>query len=493
MARRTPIFTMLDAAIVSSGLTPDRHPVLSPLWAVADNARFWGGKVRRRVPPANAFQGSAHPVRGLSQQQVQDGTRWLWAATGGDVYKWYGPAATSVIAGATWHEDQDLINNPTFWDFTHFGDWTIINSGIGKAKISKPPVAVADYGDADTPSDVVTYAKMLNFIVAVGYGPRGTAVAWSNADSIENWTPPVDSTDDSLAGDLVFDDMQTRIKAAARIGQALAVYAEDQMGLLSFIGNPFLFSQKVVLDGIGAIGKMSVCSDGKSNYGVGRAGIWWTDSNSYRYIDVGALSDYLQDNVNWDQGGKITACRNDYTGCFEFYFPIKPSLVCNEGWSYDPQTGGWSKLPGSSLKDERRLFQFVINGTTDGHVQFDEDNPDVAAPLALTTKPLVMQVQSADGSIVDAHTDSRVDEVLFLLKRASNVQFRIGCAQFSDDPPVWSPWQDLSLTTDTYLIPSMPSGVVWMLDFRSTADNWDIDLQGFILWGAVEGVQRAKA
>jgi hypothetical protein len=489
MARRSPIYTMLDPNVLSSGLMPDKHPVLAALWAQAANVRFFSGKVTRRVPSALAFSGTANmPVRGLSQQQDEGGTRWLWAATGGDVYRWYGPAPEVIYSGAGWVENQTLTSQATFFDFTHFGNWTIINGGVGKAVIFKSPTTFV-FGDAATPTNVVTYMKLLNFIVAVGHGPRGTAVSWSNGDDIEVWDAATEPVANNLAGDLVFDDLNTRIRAAARLGQTIAVYAEDQMGILSYVGGAFLFGQRVVLDGIGAVGKAAVCSDGKSNYGVGRGGVWWTDSNSYRYIDEGFLHDYLQNGVNWDQASKIVAMRNDYTGCFEFYFPMGASLVISEGWSYDPRTGGWSPLPAASYKDERRLFNYVITGGNTGSISFADFSPTTAAPLTLRTRPLLMQVQDATG-ILDVHTDSRVDEVVMLLKDVDGVDFRLGTAQISDGPYEYCAWKTLDVTTNTYLLENMTSGVWWVMEFRSTKDNWKFDFQGFQFFGVVEGSQR---
>ena len=486
MLRRQPLFTALMPQGVSSGLMPDKHGLQAVLWEAAQNVTFFAGKIKRRVPPALAFSAGANPIRGLSQQQAADGTRWLWAASGGDIRRWYGPSVQDVLLGQTWYLDAGSVTVPTFWDFTHFGDWTIINSGLGAAYIHKPPAAPAVYGDA--PTNVVTFRKFKNFVMAIGYGPRGTNVAWSDAGNIEVFTP----AKTNLAGSLSIEDLDTRIRAAAPLGSNIAVYAEDQLAIVSYVSAPFYFGERVALHGVGAVGKKAVCADGNTNLGISRAGIWMTDSYSYRYIDEGWLHDYLQENVNWDQAAKCQAIKNDFTGCFEFYFPVRGSTSVNEGWSFDPRTQGWGPLNGHESVDERRMFGYTIVGNADGSVNFDQYDPTASGPLNLVTKPLLMQLQSPTG-IENVHFSCKIDEVLLLAKAANNVEFQLqSAAQF--DQTVWelSPWLPVTPGSQTTLIPNMPDGTFWKLAFRSTAANWTLDLQGFMLFGYLNGTQRAQ-
>lgn len=489
MLRRTPLYAAVSPEMVSSGLQPDKHSLHKLLWETAENVVFFAGKVKRRVPSILTFTAGSEPIRGLAQQQATDGVRWLWAASGGDVVRWYADDPELVIDGADWQEDQTLTANPTLWDFTPYGNWMIANSSLGAAQLIKASVGVGDvdsvedFGDA--PEDVCRFLKKANFIMAFGYGARGTRVGWSDGDNIETWT----ATDENLASALSIDDFDTRIRAANHLGRSIAVFAEDQMALVNYLGAPFYFGQQTVLDGIGAVSKAAVCSDGKNNLGVGRGGIWWTDSNSYRYIDEGYLHDYMQNEVNWAQSGKISATRNDYTGCYEFLFPMRDSTVIDEGWCFDPRNGGWSLLPGASLKDERRLFQKVVSGGNDGVVRLEDSDPSASGPLVLATKPLLMQVQSAEGW-TDVHTTCKVDEIDLLLKEAAGIEFRLGCQQDINEPFDYTSWIACNAGMRTYRLERIPDGVYWKLEFRSTLANWALDLQGFILFGLVQGTKR---
>lgn len=497
MRRRVPLFMAVDRGAIASGVQPDLHPLHRTLWNDSANVVFAAGKVKRLVPAALLFSTVGLPVRGLSQQQTTSGKRWLWAAVcdinnNVTVVRWYGPAYEG-IEGRPGRVDETSLAPATFIDFTHFGDWTIANGwSDGSRRLYKQSagevIVQTSFGDA--PAGAARFLKFRNFILACGHGARGTQVSWSDADNIEVWT----ATKDNLAGSLTIDGFETAIKAALPLGSSIAVYAEDQMALVNYIGSTAQFGFKPALDGIGACGKFSVAGDGKQHYGVGRNGVWWTDGLSFRYIDEGVLHDYLQDRVNWAQQSKIVAARNDVTGCFEFSFPMYPSTEPSEAWSYDPRNGGWSMVPYFTCKDERRLFDKPIMGSSDGKVWLDSSSPDALAPLSLITKPLTVQAESDSMGYSNVHIASKVDEVVLLFHEVEAVQFRLHCSHSLDGPYVQSAWQNCpSLSASTFDIESMQDGVYWRLEFRSTAARWVFNLQGFMLFGVVEGTKRDVA
>lgn len=429
------------------------------------------------------------PIRGLGQQQANTGSRWLWAGAAGVIKRWqFGAPEVIDYSFGTYVEDATLTERPTIYDFTVFGNWMIVNDSISPPYIHKPEAGTpwAPYAPLEAPIGAVRFMKKMNFMLAIGYGPRGTQVGWSDADNIEIFT----ADENNLAGSMAIDEFNTPIRAAAGLGDTIAVYAEDQMALVRYIGAPYVFGQKTVFDGIGAIGKAAVASDGRVNVGVSRAGCWWTDGVSNpRYIDEGFLADYLQNNVNWDQAAKTSVWRNDYTGCFEFHFPMLGSNVINEAWAWDPRTGGWSPVPAKSFGDERRLFGYPILGTNTGIVQlgdFDENN---LGALTLSTKPLVMQVTESP------HTNALVDELDVLLHKASEIEFRVGSSAEPNAPEDewdWTEWEPVEVGAKIKELQRVPEAPFWKLQFRSTPDEnttWDIDLQGFLLYGEIVGTK----
>lgn len=490
--RRNPLLMMVDPQSISSGLQPDRHPLSMALWEQASNVRFYQGKVRRNLSPVEMFDiDDGGTIRGLSQLQDSTGTRWVFAAaqsittpTELNVVRWYGPEPELIHTFTGTYEDQTSQFPATFVDFQHWGDWTIMNSGIGSVMVYKPADdAVTELAELAT--DVVQVMKKQNQLFLIGTGLGHKEVRWSHADSISNYSIEATTT----AGRLPIEELDTGIRAAARLGSNIACYAEDQMALVYWIGPPFYYGQRVQLDGIGAVGKMAVCADGPFNYGVSRNGIWQTDGTAYKYIDEGAINDYFQTAVDWEQSSKIVACRNDVNRTIEFHFPTLTNTDC-EGWAFDPATGGWSPIPYVQMMVERRLFQRPLIGLS-GAVHLAQFTDEIDAPLDLRTKPLLLQ--GSDGSPL--HVGSYVDEVQLFLKTATNIQFRYGVAENLSYETTWSPLYLCEPGVKTYSVDAGITGVYHFLEFYNipASPNWNIDLQGFAIFGEPEGTGREQS
>jgi len=486
MRRRFPCFIGTEDVMVASGIQPDRHGLKQALWEHALNVYFANGKVRRKKPAAQAFTTQAFPIRGLGELHAADGGRWIWTGVNERIYRWAFGAPELIMSDyGEYRAEQSGGLMPTIYDFTAFGDWMIFNDGILSKRWDGN--AVQNYGGGDIPINAVRFMKKMNFMMALGYDVRGTRVGWSDADDIFTWT----ASADNLAGSLSIDEFDTPIRAGERLADYIAVYAEDQMALVKFVGLPFVFGQKLSLDGIGAVGKAAVASDIRINVGLGRNGAWKTDGNTFQYIDEGFIRDYFQENINWDKAAVSVVMRNDATSCFEFHVPMGVATQPTEGWSYDPRNGGWSPVPVRAFKTERRLFGSPICGTDLGIVQLDDNDYALAGPLELRTKPLMLQ--SEDGrSQRGTHIVSRIDEVELLLKEASNIEFRIGC---SDDPNGdwdWSAWLEVEAGARIQEIEVLPEQPLWKLEFRSilsAGNDWRFDLQGFILYGPEIGTK----
>lgn len=487
--RRAPLFVAGDPGLISSGLAPDRHAILQPLWESCANVRFYQGKVRRLKPAALMFDlaNANYEARGIGQTQQSNGTRWIWSAFAnrsvpGDIriYDWYGPAPTLITTLNGQVLDQTSTANASHVDFQPWGNWMLFNSGIGGIRRYDHATSVLDVLP-NAPTDVVAIMKKQNQLMAIGTGLNKKGVAWSHADNITVWAAAADN----LAGSLTIEELQTPIRGAARLGQYVAVYTEDQMGMVYWIGAPFYYGQRVALDGIGVVGKKAVCVDGRLNYGMSRNGAWQTDGNEFRYIDFGILSDYFQNTINWAQASKIVVARNDVTRCIEFHFPTGASVENNEAWSFEPASGNWAPVTAYQAMDERALLTKPIVAA-DGRALLLDEDPTAVGALSLITKPLLIDTPDYPG----LHVDTRIDEIEIAIKVASNVQFRYGTATDIDGPWSWTAQQALSPDMRTYRQPAIPTGTFHKLEFSNTATNWDFDLQGFAFYGEVEGTKR---
>lgn len=485
MNRRAPLILVQEPDLVSSGLYPDRHPMQTPLWERGVNVRFYAGKVTRRVPNALAFSGTADPVRGISQHQNSDGKRWVWAATGENIYRWWGAAPDHVVSVGSFVENETSTVRPTFFDFVHWGDWTLINSadnGVLRHKDQDDSIAPLP----NAPTDAVLFLKKRNQLLAVGHGANHKLVSFSDADDIELWA----SAPDNTAGELPLEELDTPVRAGCHFGPNVAVFGENQMFSINWVGAPYYFGQTKLLEGIGAIGKQAICADGRVIYGCGRNGLWRTDGMMFEYIDELHIKDYLQRNVNWDQSSKILCFKNDITGCIEFSFPMGAELTLTEGWSYDPRYGGFSQVPPNQSGASRVVLERPLGGTTDGKIEYLEFDDLAAGPLDLRSRGLTVQ---RDNQAI--HVGAIMDEAEVFVHRAKNVAFRVGTSQNpdwdgSDTGWDFTEWMDLNPEQITYQLNWHVSGVYHRIEFKSLEDMWELDLQGFALFGTVDGQKR---
>lgn len=499
MQRRQPVFQAVEPQIVSSGLQPDRHLMQRPLWERAKNVSFYSGKVRRLPPPAKAFDvPGAGAIRGLMQVQHSNGIRWIYVARfqgNGElaVYRWFGTGATLIasFAATGLAENETLSRKATFVDLVSYGDWTIINVGP-----DRPPLLHTNAAGVGTTYNEAPHAQQFILrgpqVIAIGVGLERKSIAWSDGNDIHAWEQPVPTEEvpdppANLSGTQGLMELRTGLVGASHLGPLISAYAEDQMVLMQFVGLPSVFISRVALDGIGLIGKMAVASDGRVNYGVGRNGIWRTDGQSYQYIDDPALKDYLQEEVNWAQGSKITAARNDVTGTIDFHFPMRQATDVNEGWRFDPRTGGWGTIPPYQIQIERSLFKKPLVGGAGAVFLLDDDptklDPTGLYKLDLATRPLV---------IAGSHSGVLIDEVDFLVHKVKGVEFRIGVSERFNGTVDWTKWETLHGDLRTHQIANRVSGTFVWLEFKSVIHDWEFDLQGFLLYGNVEGGKRDR-
>lgn len=480
MDRRAPVLQVADPQQIASGLQPDRHVFNRLLWDVAENVRFWQGKVSRLIPPLEVVDTATVFSRGISQVQDSDGLRWLWhAGVNGEVHR-YNTSAELITTLTSFVEDQTEEQAATFVDFVHWGNWTLLNSGLTAPVRYKPDTGLLDTFGAP---QCLQLLKKRNQLFAIGVGDNGKVVQWSDADDIEEW----DILANNLAGDLPIEELDTPIRAASKLGSAISVYADDQLAVVYWVGAPYYYGQDVKLDGIGAVGKMAVCADGPFNYGVSRNGVWRTDGQSFQYIDEGVLSSYLEENVNWGQSSKIIACRNDVRRSIEFHFPMQDSLEVSEAWGFDPATGGWSKVVPFQMAAERKIFTKPL-GASGGKLYLMESSLDRRFALNLETKPLMVQGQN----YAPIRGVTVVDEVEFFALEANGVQFSYGVADFINGNYSWSDWLEVDCNLRTHRTEMRIGGVFHKLRFRSYKDDWDINLQGFNLYGSSEGTRDTR-
>jgi len=91
-------------------------------------------------------------------------------------------------------------------------------------------------------------------ILAFGTNFSSREVAWCDADNPDDWI----TRTTNLAGTLEIRELKSPIRAAVPLGSRIAIYGDDQVFLLSYLGNELVFGYQPALNGIGAVSKSVV-------------------------------------------------------------------------------------------------------------------------------------------------------------------------------------------------------------------------------------------
>lgn len=479
--RAQPIFAAVAEEVLPVGLALDRHPLNGPLWIELNNVEIRAGGLRRAKPRALLISPTTKPIRGMGQLETASGVKRLYFGVFDTLFG-YNFVTTDTTGPFTGVQHQTLAQRATSWSFADWGDWMIATNGLDPIQVAKNSNAFEPLAGAPARAEVVL--KSTVFLLAFNTPLGADMFQWCDANNPENWT--VSTT--TSAGNQRIRDLDGPIVAACPLGSEIAVYGEEQLFRVGAREAPFWFGVTRGPNGIGAVGKMAVCSDGRLNYGVSRQGIWMTDGFTYEYIDTlpgREMQRWLQDNVNWAQASKIVARRNELAGTIDFALPLGTSLEPNTVLRWHIRDKHWTQLTRAmSSADERRVTSSPVSATPGGHILLDEQGSAWAgddAEARATTRPLMLGTP---------HVAAYIDEVQVLTRTPGTLQWRLGVQLNLDDPIDWTPWASALPNMETHHV--RLEGTYFTFQVRSTSatDVWDFS--GFLLYGAGDGLDRGR-
>lgn len=176
-------------------------------------------------------------------------------------------------------------------------------------------------------------------------------IAWCSASNIEDWVPSVTNT----AGNFDIRDIPGEIKGGCRIGDNVAVYSQNTISIITYVGPPFIFSVTTPIIGFGIFGPKSVCAVDRVNYCLGPQGMFVTDGFSAETIGDAKLREWVLRTIDPNQPERIIVFRNEMLNQIEFRWNSMDGIP--RGLLFDPKTGKFSpiSLP-LSAASERSLF-----------------------------------------------------------------------------------------------------------------------------------------
>lgn len=284
--------------LILSGLGLGLQPPIVPLWADGREVVFANGAVK--TVPANdeIFDFDEEPLD--AAQSFTLGRKRLYLATTGGVYRYVGPQTEYEVPALLATQDpagffQQILTLPmTRCTLLPWGDWIISSDGLAPVKIDANTGTMGNL--AGTP---FAYARVIGkyqaHMFAADTDLSGRRVYWSAIDDPETWTPSLDND----AGSNPCRDLDSRIRAFADIGPNMAVYSQDQMIAVRYIGGNNVFYFAPALRGIGAVSSRSIISINRYNWGLTKRGIFQTDGVEHYYVDEPLIRKWLRENINW--------------------------------------------------------------------------------------------------------------------------------------------------------------------------------------------------
>jgi len=373
-----PLGTFGPGNEFESGIYPSVDKLSAPFWHDGENVEFRKGG----ITSSKGYEELASLNGEVSEmaQAFHEGDQRIYAAVGAGVFM------RSSLSGLSSLGSFPTVGVP---QFETLGSFLLGTNGVD------PIMAWENTGTFDEIPEAAarfSYAKLLHrrshHILAFNTSNGQTAYEWCSASDIHTWTPAAANS----AGQNFLRDLDSEIICVKDIGQQTAVYSRETMAILNFLGQPDVFGAQQAINGVGAVGARSVVQVGAENYGLNRQGVFQTDGISFIYLADPAILDFIQADVDFDNGEAIRGYHNeDLTSVIWYYDKVGGGRA---GIGYNYRRPGFRKYTtGVEVALERQVFSTPIAAIDSSLVLLNSSHNSGGAVLSkwVRTKPLSAQ------------------------------------------------------------------------------------------------------
>ena len=301
-----------------------------------------------------------------------------------------------------------------------------------------------------------------------------TTFSWCSADDLDDW----DGSATNTAGNLQIREATGEIRCVTQLGNNLAVYTQNQMFVVSYIGLPNIFGYKPALDGVvGAVSPHSVVAVGRMNYGLSRDGFFVTDGASSKMIgrDSG-INRFFRENASFTELGQVFAFDNSKENEVVWGVPLGEAKITKEIY-YNYKTNQWGMRDSNiSAYHDRGIFNEPLSANT-SKFYFEGTIPTLADPAV-----------SAVTKAHDLNNADRIKEITALRVGKTGVgspTVSIGFTNTIDATPTYS---DNFIVDDTFKsFPVRTAGryIHLKVESNGASDTWE--LTDMVIQGRFEG------
>jgi len=278
----------------------------------------------------------------------------------------YGYSTYGSLAYGTARQDTGTITPATTWSMDTWGEYLVACSNAdGKLYewqlgFTTPTLAAAiTNAPVNNKALLVTQERIL-FALGAGGNPR--KVQWCDQENNTQWTP----AGDNLAGDYELATPGTLI-AGKRVKGVNLLFTDVDVHTAQYVGAPFVYGFEKAGSGCGLISAQAVAAIDTAAIWMSKAGFWIYDG--YVKPLPSDVSDYVFDNLNFNQASKIYAVHNSKYGEIWWYYPSNGSTENDSYVTFNYRENHWSiGLLARTAGADSGVFANPLMVSTDGFV-----------------------------------------------------------------------------------------------------------------------------
>jgi hypothetical protein len=278
----------------------------------------------------------------------------------------YGYSTYGSLAYGTARPDTGAVTPATTWSMDTWGEYLVAcSSSDGKLYewqlgFTTPTLAAAITNAPTGNKALLVTQERILFALGAGGNPR--KVQWCDQENNTQWTP----AGDNLAGDYELATPGSLI-AGKRVKGVNLLFTDVDVHTAQYVGAPFVYGFEKAGSGCGLISAQAVAAIDTAAIWMSKAGFWIYDG--YVKPLPSDVSDYVFDNLNFNQASKVYAVHNSKFGEIWWYYPSSGSTENDSYVTFNYRENHWNiGLLARTAGADSGVFANPLMVSTDGFV-----------------------------------------------------------------------------------------------------------------------------
>jgi hypothetical protein len=278
----------------------------------------------------------------------------------------YGYSTYGSLAYGTARPDTGTITPATTWSMDTWGEYLVAcSSSDGKLYewqlgFTTPTLAAAITNAPTGNKALLVTQERILFALGAGGNPR--KVQWCDQENNTLWTP----AGDNLAGDYELATPGSLI-AGKRVKGVNLLFTDVDVHTAQYVGAPFVYGFEKAGSGCGLISAQAVAAIDTAAIWMSKAGFWIYDG--YVKPLPSDVSDYVFDNLNFNQASKVYAVHNSKYGEIWWYYPSNGSTENDSSVTFNYRENHWNiGLLTRTAGADSGVFANPLMVSTDGFI-----------------------------------------------------------------------------------------------------------------------------